>query len=68
MAALKVQGIPRLVVASAATGDIVVDNAVQGPLDVNQWRRIAAAGGGAAAASRAPTSGGGCCDRFGNCC
>lgn len=65
MAALKVQGIPRLVVASAATGDIVVDNAVQGPLDVNQWRRIAAAG--AAAASRAPTSSGGCCDRFGNC-
>lgn len=39
MAVLKVQGIPRLVVVDASTGNIVENNAVGKPLDLNQWRR-----------------------------
>ncbi|VEU34219.1 unnamed protein product, partial [Pseudo-nitzschia multistriata] len=38
MATLKVSGIPRLVVIDANTGNIVEDNAVDKPLDLNQWR------------------------------
>jgi len=41
MATLKVSGIPRLVVVDASTGNIVEDNAVGKPLDLNQWRRSA---------------------------
>eukprot|EP00534_Pseudo-nitzschia_fraudulenta_P003347 CAMPEP_0201125098 /NCGR_PEP_ID=MMETSP0850-20130426/19149_1 /ASSEMBLY_ACC=CAM_ASM_000622 /TAXON_ID=183588 /ORGANISM="Pseudo-nitzschia fraudulenta, Strain WWA7" /LENGTH=329 /DNA_ID=CAMNT_0047392901 /DNA_START=117 /DNA_END=1103 /DNA_ORIENTATION=- len=37
MAALQVQGIPRLVVVNALTGNIVENNAVGKPLDLNQW-------------------------------
>lgn len=39
MGTLKVSGIPRLVVIDATTGNIVEDNAVGKPLDLNQWRR-----------------------------
>jgi thiol-disulfide isomerase/thioredoxin len=39
MAAIKVTGIPRLVVLSGKTGKIVVDNA-GGILDINQWRTL----------------------------
>lgn len=39
MATLKVSGIPRLVVINATTGNIVEDNAVGKPLDLNTWRR-----------------------------
>lgn len=38
---LQVQGIPRLVVIDASTGNIVENNAVGKPLDLNQWRRSA---------------------------
>jgi len=38
MAAIKVSGIPRLVVINALTGNIVEDNAVGKPLYLNQWR------------------------------
>jgi len=38
MATIKVSGIPRLVVINALTGNIVEDNAVGKPLDLNQWR------------------------------
>ena len=38
MAAIKVSGIPRLVVLSGTTGKIVEDNAVGKQLDLNQWR------------------------------
>lgn len=38
MVALRVQGIPRLVVVNAATGAIVENNAVGTPLDVTVWR------------------------------
>jgi len=41
MSLLQVQGIPRLVVIDAATGNIVENNAVGKPLDLNQWRRAA---------------------------
>lgn len=40
MSQIKVTGIPRLVVLSAKTGKIVVDNAVGQPLDVNRWRAL----------------------------
>lgn len=40
MAKIRVQGIPRLVVMSAKTGSILVDNAVGQTLDVNHWRRL----------------------------
>lgn len=40
LAAIRVQGIPRLVVLSGKTGRILVDNAVGQPLDVNHWRRL----------------------------
>ena len=40
MAAIKVQGIPRLVVLSGKNGRILVDNAVGQPLDVNSWRAL----------------------------
>jgi len=40
LAAIRVQGIPRLVVMSGKTGRILVDNAVGQPLDVNQWRAL----------------------------
>ncbi|KAL3934240.1 MAG: hypothetical protein SGBAC_009998 [Bacillariaceae sp.] len=40
MAAIRVQGIPRLVVMSGKTGRILVDNAVGQPLDVNRWRAL----------------------------
>jgi thiol-disulfide isomerase/thioredoxin len=40
MAAIKVSGIPRLVVLSGKTGRILVDNAVGQPLDVNTWRSL----------------------------
>jgi thiol-disulfide isomerase/thioredoxin len=40
LAAIRVQGIPRLVVLSAKTGKIIVDNAVGQPLDINRWRTI----------------------------
>jgi len=40
LAAIRVQGIPRLVVLSGKTGRILVDNAVGQPLDVNQWRAL----------------------------
>jgi thiol-disulfide isomerase/thioredoxin len=40
LAAIRVQGIPRLVVLSAKTGRILVDNAVGQQLDVNHWRRL----------------------------
>lgn len=36
---LQVQGVPRLVVIDASTGNIVENNAVGKPLDLNQWRR-----------------------------
>lgn len=39
MGILQVQGIPRLVVLDAKTGNIVVNNAVGKPLVLNQWRR-----------------------------
>ena len=75
MAALKVSGIPRLAVVSAATGAVLVDNAVNASLDVNQWRAIAAGGGAAPRTAAFPSGGGGgggccsgsSCDRFGNC-
>jgi thiol-disulfide isomerase/thioredoxin len=38
MAAIKVSGIPRLVVIHAETGQIVEDNAVGKPFDMNRWR------------------------------
>jgi thiol-disulfide isomerase/thioredoxin len=41
-AAIRVQGIPRLVVLSGATGKVIVDNAVGQPLDINRWRTMAA--------------------------
>ena len=41
MAAIRVSGIPRLVVLSGETGKIVVDNAVGQPLDINRWRALA---------------------------
>lgn len=41
-AAIKVQGIPRLVVLSGETGRVIVDNAVGQQLDVNRWRTMAA--------------------------
>jgi nucleoredoxin len=40
MSAIKVTGIPRLVVIHADTGKIVEDNAVGKPLDVNRWRAM----------------------------
>jgi len=40
LAAIRVQGIPRLVVLSGKTGRILVDNAVGQPLDVNHWRAL----------------------------
>mmetsp|Transcript_46264 Transcript_46264/g.112128 ORF Transcript_46264/g.112128 Transcript_46264/m.112128 type:complete len:370 (-) Transcript_46264:490-1599(-) len=41
LAAIRVQGIPRLVVLSGKTGRILVDNAAVGqPLDINQWRAL----------------------------
>jgi thiol-disulfide isomerase/thioredoxin len=40
MAAIKVSGIPRLVVINAETGKIVDDNAVGKPLDLNRWRTV----------------------------
>jgi len=39
MAKLRVQGIPRLVVVDAVSGQIVENNAVGKPLDLNTWRR-----------------------------
>mmetsp|Transcript_891 Transcript_891/g.1912 ORF Transcript_891/g.1912 Transcript_891/m.1912 type:complete len:340 (+) Transcript_891:57-1076(+) len=39
MATLRVSGIPRLVVINALTGNIIEDNAVGKPLDLNQWRK-----------------------------
>lgn len=42
LAHIRVQGIPRLVVLDGKTGRIIVDNAVGRPLDVNNWRRLAA--------------------------
>ena len=39
MGILQVQGIPRLVVLDARTGNIVVNNAVGKPLVINQWRK-----------------------------
>jgi thiol-disulfide isomerase/thioredoxin len=41
-AAIRVQGIPRLVVLSGETGKVIVDNAVGQPLDINRWRTMAA--------------------------
>jgi len=41
MAALQVQGIPRLVVVDASSGNIVENNAVGKPLDLNTWRNAA---------------------------
>merc|ERR1719464_750126 len=38
MTTVKVSGIPRLVVLNASTGNIVDDNAVGKPLNLNQWR------------------------------
>jgi thiol-disulfide isomerase/thioredoxin len=38
MATIKVSGVPRLVVINALTGNIVEDNAVGKPLNLNQWR------------------------------
>jgi thiol-disulfide isomerase/thioredoxin len=38
MAAIKVSGIPRLVVLSGITGKIIEDNAVGKPFDLNRWR------------------------------
>lgn len=40
MAAIKVSGIPRLVVLDANTGKIVEDNAVGQSLDLNRWRSM----------------------------
>jgi thiol-disulfide isomerase/thioredoxin len=40
LAAIRVQGIPRLVVLSGKSGRILVDNAVGQPLDVNRWRAL----------------------------
>jgi len=40
LAQIRVQGIPRLVVLSARTGRIVVDNAVGQTLDVSHWRNL----------------------------
>lgn len=40
MAAIRVEGIPRLVVMSGKTGRILVDNAVGQTLDVNRWRAL----------------------------
>lgn len=40
MAAIKVSGIPRLVVLSGTTGKIVEDNAVGKPLDLSRWRTL----------------------------
>lgn len=40
IAAIRVSGIPRLVVLSGKTGRILVDNAVGQPLDVNTWRSL----------------------------
>ena len=42
MAHIRVTGIPRLVVLDGKTGRTVVDNAVGQPLDMNNWRRLAA--------------------------
>jgi len=71
MSDLRVSGIPRLTVASASTGVVLVDNAVNASLDVRQWRQIAAGDGSARTAPAVGGGGGGCCgstcDRFGNC-
>lgn len=40
MGAIRVKGIPRLVVLSGKTGKIIVDNAVGSPLDLNTWRSL----------------------------
>jgi len=40
MAAIRVSGIPRLVVLSGTTGKIIEDNAVGKPLDINRWRAL----------------------------
>ena len=40
LAKIRVQGIPRLVVLSAKTGKILVDNAVGQQLDIGQWRTL----------------------------
>lgn len=42
LARIRVQGIPRLVVLDGKTGRIIVDNAVGQPMDINNWRRLAA--------------------------
>lgn len=41
MGAIRVTGIPRLVVISGRTGKIIEDNAVGKPLDIGQWRKHA---------------------------
>lgn len=40
MAAIRVTGIPRLVVLSGKTGKIIEDNAVGKQLDINRWRAL----------------------------
>lgn len=40
MAAIKVSGIPRLVVLSGTTGKIIEENAVGKQLDINRWRAL----------------------------
>ena len=40
LGAIRVSGIPRLVVLSGKTGRIIEDNAVGKPLDINRWRSL----------------------------
>ena len=40
LGAIRVSGIPRLVVLSGDTGKIIEDNAVGKPLDLNRWRAL----------------------------
>jgi hypothetical protein len=40
MAAIRVSGIPRLVVLSGKNGKILVDNAAGQPFDLNKWRAL----------------------------
>jgi nucleoredoxin len=40
LGAIRVSGIPRLVVLSGDTGKIIEDNAVGKPFDLNRWRSL----------------------------